>query len=163
MTPDPSPTSSQRSILLPAPVNTDVHGKRRITFADHDTTYSAESVAESPISAVSDSHSDLYNTHAKPTSPRSPVKSPTVIPTRHLYPSHRHVTEKAESLKLLKQLTSSLDGWTSKGTCAGVETYVRMKEGEPTFLRGDGVVEGGWTAEQLCSVVHCFGARKICK
>ncbi|ORY94951.1 hypothetical protein BCR43DRAFT_526075 [Syncephalastrum racemosum] len=161
VTPEPSPTSSQRSILLPTPVNTNLHAKRRITFADHDTTYSAESAAESPISAVSDNNSDVYNTHSKSNGPRSPVKSPTVIPTRHLYPSHRHVTEKAESLKLLKQLASSLDGWTSRGTQAGIETYVRMQQGEPTFLRGDGVVEGGWTAEQLCSVVHCFGARKI--
>lgn len=31
------------------------------------------------------------------------------------------------------------------------------------FIRADGVVDGGWTAEQLCSVIHCFGSRKICK
>lgn len=31
------------------------------------------------------------------------------------------------------------------------------------FIRADGVIDGGWTAEQLCSVIHCFGSRKICK
>ncbi|KAI9481377.1 MAG: hypothetical protein EXX96DRAFT_566476 [Benjaminiella poitrasii] len=29
------------------------------------------------------------------------------------------------------------------------------------FIRADGVINGGWTAEQICSITHCFGARKI--
>ncbi|KAI8138906.1 hypothetical protein BJV82DRAFT_522813 [Fennellomyces sp. T-0311] len=134
---NPSPTSSNHSSvrsILAEPTGKSLQ-RKHITFAD--------------TSDISDREETDVATSAKPTG------------SRHLYPSHRHPTKKIESLESLKRLSSSLEGWTSKGEIAGVKLYTQALPEKTPFLRGDGVIEGGWTAEQLCSVIHCFGARKI--
>lgn len=144
--PSPSPTNSQRSILTDNATNPTT--KKRITFADQDKTPSSD-YDNNPGSSKSNTLS-----LAPPT---------TTIPGRHLYPSQRHPKKKIESLEALKRLSATFDGWTKKGERDGVDMYTRSEDGKALFLRGDCIIEGGWTAEQLCSVIHCFGARKICK
>lgn len=159
-----SPISSQLSTPVASPAaslnrpNNAVSARKRITFADHDTAYSAESFAEDNEQNSEDS------SQRKQTRTTTPLLKPTPAVTKHLYPPHRHPAKRTDSMKALKQLSSSLDGWTSKGEKANVKMYIRMQSsGQQPLLRGDGIIEGGWTAEQLCSVVHCFGARKICE
>jgi hypothetical protein len=122
--------------------------KKHISFADRDITYTAKE--------------EVTN--------KKPNKG-------HLYPSHRHPIQKVESLQLLKKLTFSHDNWKqtktlddgSKQFVLNTPIYSNDEEDQVDkktpipFLRTDGVIEGGWTAEQLCSVIHCYGARKLCK
>ncbi|KAI8357905.1 hypothetical protein EDC96DRAFT_244951 [Choanephora cucurbitarum] len=100
----------------------------------------------------------------------------------HLYPAHRHSIQKIRSLELLKRLTASKDLWNvmkqssedSHTTCYSLNRKllvnqsnshtkkddVNESEAMSPFIRVDGTISGGWTPEQLCSMVHCFGARK---
>ncbi|KAI9321373.1 hypothetical protein BX666DRAFT_1901516 [Dichotomocladium elegans] len=150
----PSPISSHRSLNVEAAPTTPTSTKKRITFADKDLTYPAEErrSSESTLRGESKS-SNLVPATSSPT--------PTPTPTRHLYPSHRHPKKKMESLELLKRLSSSLEGWVIKGEKDGVKMYTLTETDKAPFLRGECTVEGGWTPEQLCSVIHCFGARKV--
>lgn len=166
-----SPVSSHRSILC-GPVSAQSHGsadtapnntKRRITFAHQDIAYSSGSLVDSTDQSSSEA-SHVKITETTTASPPRPSPPPTTaVPSRHLYPSHRHQSKKIESLRLLKQLSSTLDGWLSECEEDGVTVYSRKEDGKRPYFRGDSVIEGGWSPEQLCSVVHCYGARKICK
>lgn len=95
---------------------------------------------------------------------------PPTPPKHQLYSSHRHPVNKLESIQLLKKITSSLENWNlAKELDDGKTRYYLAMDDEETqnrkmsFVRADSVVEDGWTAEQLCSVIHCYGSRKICK
>ncbi|KAJ8661271.1 hypothetical protein O0I10_003020 [Lichtheimia ornata] len=148
VSPTPSPTNSQRSILTDNNNTTNPTTKKRITFADQDKAPTSDNENNPGSSSKSNTLS-----LAPPTT--------TTIPGRHLYPSQRHPKKKVESLETLKRLSATLDDWTKKGERDGVDLYTRSENGKALFLRGDCIIEGGWTAEQLCSVIHCFGARKI--
>lgn len=52
----------------------------------------------------------------------------------------------------------SPEGWIFDKEKDGIRYYSNSD-----FRRADGMIYGGWTPEQLCSVTHCIGARKICK
>jgi hypothetical protein len=134
--------------------------KKHISFADRDITYTAKQ--EEANESTTESVSTITN--------KKPIKG-------HLYPSHRHPIQKVESLQLLKKLTFSHDNWNqtktlddgSKQYALNTPIYSNDEEDQVDkktpipFLRTDGVIKGGWTAEQLCSVIHCYGARKLCK
>lgn len=107
---------------------------------------------------------------AVPQNTGNPLKQNT-----QLYPSHRHDVQKVESLQLLKRLSFLVDHWdlidedgkTKYYTFSkhnALDSYgLLSKKNSKKIIRVDSVIEGGWTAEQLCSVIHCYGSRKICK
>jgi hypothetical protein len=124
--------------------------KKRITFAEHDTTYSAESAsADGDASSVQ----------------RDSVSSTpsTSVPTRMLYPHHKHPNAKMEKMAKLKHLSSSLENWKYEGDLKGTKIYSQTTDDNKVILRADGIILDGWTAEQICSVVNNFGSRKHCK
>ncbi|CAM0141276.1 unnamed protein product [Umbelopsis sp. WA50703] len=121
--------------------------KKRITFAEHDTTYSAESAsADGDASSVQ----------------RDSVSSTpsTSVPTRMLYPHHKHPNVKMEKMAKLKHLSSSLENWKYEGDLKGTKVYSQTTDDNKVILRADGIILDGWTAEQICSVVNNFGSRK---
>jgi hypothetical protein len=59
---------------------------------------------------------------------------------------------------MIKRLSMSPEGWIFDKEQDGIRYYSNSD-----FRRADGMIYGGWTPEQLCSVTHCIGARKICK
>ncbi|KAG0178746.1 hypothetical protein DFQ29_003052 [Apophysomyces sp. BC1021] len=139
-----SPTSSQGSILLSGGQN--LVPKKHITFANN-TAYPPESLVDSAF----DPGSQVEKITSNPT-PRT--KQPSS--TRHLYPSHRHPAKKAKCIDQLKRLSASLEEWTFQGETDDIKAYSYNG-----YVRYDCVIESGLSAEQLCSIVHCFGARKI--
>ncbi|CAO3579835.1 unnamed protein product [Absidia cylindrospora] len=78
-----------------------------------------------------------------------------------LYPPARHRSARKESLISYKRLFSSdMEEWKELGERDGVKMYSKASQGYALpILRGDGWLEGSWTAEQVCSVVQCFGAK----
>jgi hypothetical protein len=123
--------------------------RKRITFAEHDTTYSADSTSGGDDS--SSVQRDSVSTQS------------SSVPTRMLYPHHRHPSVKMEKMSKLKHLAASLDNWNYEGDLKGTKVYSRTTEDNKLILRADGTILDGWTAEQICSVVQNFGARKMCK
>lgn len=162
-----------------------VSNKKHISFAEHDITYTTNQPPQDTSTPVLDNSS--YHHHPKNVLTSSAKTNPR---GGHLYPSHRHPIQKVESIQLLKKLTFSLDNWNlTKELEDGSKHYtfnshifsdeeedddedndqalVQKNKNKSArkvpFLRADGLIQGGWTAEQLCSVIHCFGSRKICK
>ncbi|KAI7886802.1 hypothetical protein K492DRAFT_155732 [Lichtheimia hyalospora FSU 10163] len=81
-----------------------------------------------------------------------------------LYLPHRFPSQKAEALNLIKRMTASLEPWTLTSENNGIKVYAMNEQCSISLLhasRMDGTIRGEWTPEQLCSVVNCFGARKI--
>lgn len=181
-----APQQQPTSIIVPPPPQPSSLGssnsnKKHISFAEHDITYTAN---QPPQNAAS-----LENPPATTTNPYKnvlPVPAKNNATGRHLYPSHRHPIQKVESIQLLKKLTFSLDNWNlTKELDDGSKHYMlnarllsddeeeesmlqmtktsKNNARKVPFIRADGIIQGGWTAEQLCSVIHCFGSRKICK
>ncbi|KAL7323244.1 hypothetical protein PS15p_211175 [Mucor circinelloides] len=180
-----APTQQQQQqqptpIIVPAPQPSSIgsNNKKHISFAEHDITYTAN---QPPQNTASIENSP---TTTNPYKNVLPVPAKNNATGRHLYPSHRHPIQKVESIQLLKKLTFSLDNWNlTKELDDGSKHYMlnarllsdddeeenmlQMKKSSKSnarkvpFIRADGIIQGGWTAEQLCSVIHCFGARKI--
>ncbi|KAI9276442.1 hypothetical protein BY458DRAFT_433617 [Sporodiniella umbellata] len=99
--------------------------------------------------------------------PTRPLPSPPRPTHKSLYPFHSHPIQKVEGVQLLKKLTSSYDYWTLYKQIEDTKfyTFKAALENEMSrklsFIRLDGIIRGAWTPEQLCSVIHCTGSRKI--
>ena len=80
-----------------------------------------------------------------------------------LYPPSRHRASRKQCIETLKRLTSSdLDEWKELGERNSSKLYSKSVQGSALpILRGDVTINGRWTPEQVCSVIQCFGARKI--
>ncbi|KAG2188026.1 hypothetical protein INT44_000777 [Umbelopsis vinacea] len=139
-----TPLGRRSPVLAPTPLS---GSKKRITFAEHDTTYSADSTSggDDNSSVQRDSMSTQSSS----------------VPTRMLYPHHRHPNVKMEKMSKLKHLSASLDNWSFEGDLKGTKVYSRTLEDNKLVLRADSIILDGWTAEQVCSVVQNFGARKM--
>ncbi|KAG2229071.1 hypothetical protein INT48_003285 [Thamnidium elegans] len=156
--------------------------KKHISFADHDITYTPSNKLDQDINSNSSTTTDSNSTI--PQLLKNKVSSSVPAAKQHLYPSHRHPIQKVESIQLLKKLTYSNDNWQlTKELKDGSKHYIlnsnilsddeddfinhhnqhggELLKRKAPFIRVDGVIDGGWTAEQLCSVIHCFGSRKI--
>lgn len=100
--------------------------------------------------------------------PHEPAKSSTetLAPSdsHRLYQPSRHKTARKQCLETVKRLAASdLDEWKETGEKNQCKIYSKSVQGSPLpILRGDSVITGPWTPEQVCSVIQCFGARKIC-
>ncbi|KAI9300445.1 hypothetical protein BJ944DRAFT_244189 [Cunninghamella echinulata] len=221
--PTPSPTPSQRSILLGSNIS-NTSGKKRITFAEQNTTYPSSNTHYEetyhhnrqqqqqqqqqqegnreimlPISNqntypitttttttvaaannninISNNQQYINSNHELPLlTPNSPLTalSNSLIASskqqqqqqsikqssssQRLYSVNRHSSKKIECLKLIKQLSNSPVGWSFTEEKNGIRYYSHQHY---SFLRSEGIIYGGWTPEQLCSVIHCIGARKM--
>ncbi|KAI8374455.1 uncharacterized protein BYT42DRAFT_576424 [Radiomyces spectabilis] len=165
-------TDSQRSILLPSlQKNIQRPSTKHITFAEFDTSNTTnmppEAVIEHEIRGESLKQQNLQShSHASPVRNETPEKPATTPvpspPSKHLYPAQRHMKKKADSLKLLKELFTSMDYWSFAEEKESVKhyKYQRVKSLAPTFIRTETTIDGQWSAEQLCSAIQCFGARK---
>lgn len=155
LTPSPSP---------PLPLS-GVTTKKHISFAEHDIAY--------PASDRLENSSTDSNATVPPSITKEVTKSTS---SRHLYPTHRHPIQKVESIQLLKKLSHSLENWklledldnghkhylfSAQFSDENDEFGKRGAQSRLSFVRADGVIEGGWTAEQICSVIHCSGSRKL--
>ncbi|ORZ01715.1 hypothetical protein BCR43DRAFT_503213 [Syncephalastrum racemosum] len=85
------------------------------------------------------------------------------IDSHRLYQPSRHKTARKQCLETVKRLAASdLDEWKETGEKNQCKIYSKSVQGSPLpILRGDSVITGPWTPEQVCSVIQCFGARKI--
>ncbi|KAI8642795.1 hypothetical protein BD408DRAFT_443174 [Parasitella parasitica] len=168
-----APPSQQQTQQLPSTSS----GKKHISFAEHDITYTANQAppnTDVPATDNSLSTQPHHHKNALPVPAKNPPKG------GHLYLPHRHPIQKVESIQLLKKLAFSLDKWTLTNELDdGSKHYMfaarvfsddgdEEDDQEPDdslqrtpFIRVDGLIQGGWTAEQLCSVIHCYGSRKI--
>jgi hypothetical protein len=88
----------------------------------------------------------------------------TAIAGSKLYPSSRHRTVRKETMDRFHQLVECKDGWTEASQRNNVKVYLMPVQDSPLpIVRGEITILGTWTPEQVCSVIQCFGARKICK
>ncbi|RCH78883.1 hypothetical protein CU098_002899, partial [Rhizopus stolonifer] len=80
-----------------------------------------------------------------------------------LYPPSRHRQARKQSLDMLQtHANSSLDDWKYIGEKNQTQMYCQSIQGNPLpILRGETTLTGNWTPEQICSVIQCFGARKL--
>lgn len=85
-----------------------------------------------------------------------------------LYPASRHRNARKQCIDQLKlYVASDINEWKSIGDHSQnnrTKIYTKSVEGSTLpILRSDSTFYGSWTPEQICSVIQCFGARKICK
>ena len=150
--------SSQRSSEATSASN---YNKKRITFAEKDTKYSASPLFD--ISVEPSSTSSLSNTSESSVANRQTPLTPSPVRPHPLYAPHRHLSEKVESMNLFKRLSASLDTWTlMEGKIDNIQIYSYNQPSRAPLIRADGAIIGKWSAEQLCSAVQCFGSRKEC-
>ncbi|ORX59488.1 Bet v1-like protein [Hesseltinella vesiculosa] len=79
-----------------------------------------------------------------------------------LYPSPRHRSVRIDSMETYKRwLNSDLDDWKHQATLDGFDIYNRPCQSyEMPILRGQGIIQGPWSPEQICSAVQNFGSRR---
>lgn len=83
-----------------------------------------------------------------------------------LYPASRHRMERKQCMDQLKKYANSdINDWKLIGQRSNrTKLYTQAFEGSKLpIMRSDTTFYGTWTPEQICSIVQCFGARKICK
>ncbi|KAI8329408.1 hypothetical protein BC941DRAFT_405738 [Chlamydoabsidia padenii] len=182
--PTPSMNSpSQHAILIGSHSST---LNKRITFANQDTFTNTYSMTTNDMDAfptvpsiTSPDHQQqqdqqYMNTTSVPrehavlttgqiSSTLDSARLPTPPPPQKqqeqqkLYPTHRHARKKSVALANIKQLyMSSDDDWVLSEEKDGVRYY---SNGD--YSRADGTLVGNWTLEQICSITHSFGARKL--
>ncbi|CAO3616426.1 unnamed protein product [Mucor hiemalis] len=83
-----------------------------------------------------------------------------------LYPSSRHRNERKECIEQLKTYAhSDISEWKLIGEKNNrTKLYSKsLESGGNTLpiLRSDSTFYGSWTPEQICSIIQCFGARKV--
>ncbi|KAI7897692.1 uncharacterized protein BX663DRAFT_556539 [Cokeromyces recurvatus] len=178
----PSLKVSQPSILQQPEANTSTQHstKKHISFADNISHTLSQNQTTNEFSNDSTNSSITQKSSSVSSLTQQCHNNPLLVSSkRHLYPSHRHPIQKAESIQLLKKLTSSFENWSLLKECEnGTKLFVfnsplsvnddnnnnnqiTLSSYEVPFIRADSIIDGGWTAEQLCSVTRCFGARKI--
>ncbi|RUS16355.1 hypothetical protein BC937DRAFT_91301 [Endogone sp. FLAS-F59071] len=75
---------------------------------------------------------------------------------------NRHSVTTRKGLEYLKELSASTDGWTLSSESNGVKVYTRKVEGTSLpIVRGDTVLEGDHTVEQVVAVALSSGCRQI--
>ncbi|OZJ02021.1 hypothetical protein BZG36_05225, partial [Bifiguratus adelaidae] len=117
-------------------------------------------VPAGPLRITTDPQSFRQKPSSTPPSPR-PSRSPT-SPLPHLYQPNRHTQIQKKTMEEFKALASTVSDWKLHADIKGVKIYTKPVYGNALpMMRGDGVVKNGWTAEQVCSAVQSFGARKF--
>jgi hypothetical protein len=126
--------------------------------------YNENSTSPPPLIPSSSHSSPLSPIDELPQLPFSSSKKSKAIAGSKLYPASRHRSARKQSMDQLKLYAESdLNDWKciSDGK---TKMYTKSVEGSTLpILRSDSTFYGAWTPEQICSVIQCFGARKICK
>ncbi|KAF9983499.1 hypothetical protein BGZ65_001732 [Modicella reniformis] len=76
---------------------------------------------------------------------------------------HRHSEKARKALAMFKVLAASPeDRWRAVSSDGAFKTYSRVISGAGLpMLRGEGVITGGWTVEQINAVIESTGCRQI--
>ncbi|KAI9270369.1 hypothetical protein BDA99DRAFT_459862 [Phascolomyces articulosus] len=161
----PSPTSSRSSSVT-----------RKIKFADDDISQRSSTPSSlAPSTHIDGQDDDATNegennnnsTNTLTLSTASVLAAAAAGSSpqnmSRLYPPSRHRTSRKQCIETLKRLSSSdLDEWKEMGERNSTKLYSKSVQGSALpILRGDVTLHGQWTPEQVCSVIQCFGARKI--
>ncbi|ORZ00073.1 hypothetical protein BCR42DRAFT_429894 [Absidia repens] len=152
-----NPPPRHSSLKAPQTTSRSPSLTKRITFADDIIIPPLITEnTEAPIITIENSEHQLDQQ-----SPATLDNTSSDTASSKLYPEARHRSSRKESVTSYKRLLSSdITEWKKTGECEGVKTYAKASHcGGLPILRGDGWLEGSWTAEQVCSVVQCFGAR----
>lgn len=141
---------------------------RKIRFADDETSLRSShngSLTTTTTTPAASNESLVSNNEQPSNNNNNLLPHPLIQPSSRLYPPSRHRTARKQCLDTLKRLASSdLDEWKEIGQKNSAKLYSKSVQGSAlSILRGDVVVNGTWTPEQVCSVIQSFGARKICK
>ncbi|KAG0742859.1 hypothetical protein G6F57_006735 [Rhizopus arrhizus] len=98
------------------------------------------------------------------TEPMQPTHKVSNNPIRpRLYPASPHRSSRKRSLEILKDyVESNLDGWKQIGDESDIKMYIKtIPDSVLPIMRSYYEFSDKWTVEQICSVIQCFGARKI--
>ncbi|KAF9345467.1 hypothetical protein BGX26_003097 [Mortierella sp. AD094] len=89
-------------------------------------------------------------------------RSLTLLPPALALP-HRHSETARKALAMFKVLASSPeDRWRAVSSDGAFKSYSRVISGAGLpMLRGEGVITGGWTVEQINAVIESSGCRQI--
>ncbi|KAL1914946.1 uncharacterized protein VTP21DRAFT_7862 [Calcarisporiella thermophila] len=71
---------------------------------------------------------------------------------------HRHSNIASKAMEALKSYSLGHDDWIFQRDCGGVRLYTRESD---NLVRGESIVQGSWTAEQVAATIFSAGARKI--
>jgi hypothetical protein len=98
-----------------------------------------------------------------PFSDKRPAKTIAVAGSK-LYPASRHRGARKQCMEMLQAYAGSdLSEWKQIGEKNRTKLYSQAVQGSALpMMRSDTTFFGSWTPEQICSVIQCFGARKIC-
>ncbi|GBB84581.1 hypothetical protein RclHR1_11150006 [Rhizophagus clarus] len=98
-----------------------------------------------------------------PLLPSPPLSSPPSPPSPH--PSsikHKHTDAVNAAVKIFKDNIKDLEGWKFYSENKGVKVYTKDVAGRSTpIIRGDYTITGGYTAEDLLSVIKNLDLRKF--
>ncbi|KAI8647234.1 hypothetical protein BD408DRAFT_169369 [Parasitella parasitica] len=174
-------TQQTNNIISAQQTNSNIQAQqKRITFADQleqSSRSTSPSTAFSSSSAVSYSAETTDTPHpqqqtyasAATDHPLSPTQeaaarfpSKAVAGTR-LYPASRHRTARKQCIDRLQSYAhSDLRDWKHIGEKNDTQLYTQAIEGSTLpVMRSETMFAGSWTPEQICSVIQCFGTRKI--
>ncbi|GAA5800734.1 hypothetical protein HPULCUR_006170 [Helicostylum pulchrum] len=160
---NPPPRLSSLSTSRPASSTATKH----ITFADDvsssTATTSASSSARSSLDPVPEDVTALSPIQESPLPPTMKIGTQAVAGSK-LYPASRHRSARKQCMDQLKSYAESdLSLWKLIGERNNrTKLYTQSVEGSKLpVMRSDSTFYGAWTPEQICSVVQCFGARKI--
>lgn len=151
-----SPSSSARSSFSP-PSLSEEEKESMLINNNNDSSIQRQSQQLSPIHEL-----------PSPFSERKPVKSytaNTAVAGSKLYPASRHRGARKQCMEMLQAYAGSdLSEWKQIGEKNRTKLYSQAVQGSTLpIMRSDTTFFGSWTPEQVCSVIQCFGARKICK
>ncbi|OZJ05102.1 hypothetical protein BZG36_01359 [Bifiguratus adelaidae] len=96
------------------------------------------------------------NLAARPKSSPPSRDTYTLEPETKLYPPHRHPKSQQRALELFEYLLDDNSDWSQDDT----GTFVKHIDGAGVVWKGDTMITG-WSPEELCSWVMCFGLRSF--
>ncbi|KAG2198515.1 hypothetical protein INT47_008619 [Mucor saturninus] len=159
-------------VQLHSPPSTSSSSSARSSLNDEDTLSTTSSPLPpppplppmhqlSPIHEVSPNSLPFSSTT---TTGKKEFSSAKAVAGSKLYPASRHRVERKQCMDQLKKYAhSDINDWKLIGERnERTKVYTQAVEGSKLpMMRSDTTFYGTWTPEQICSVVQCFGARKI--
>ncbi|KAJ3104729.1 hypothetical protein HDU97_008908 [Phlyctochytrium planicorne] len=159
----PQPQSQSQDTI---PVGSFPHRSYRATpDPDDPEAYDEEDYYDADLTNSTISNATLTNasttTTGAPAAP--PAQKPEVsaipnLPVKHR--SHRHTQAGDRALNLLFAL-ESLEGWEFQQERSGIKIHTRPVDGlSIPIVRGDGLIDGDWTTQEVFSVIRSSNCRK---
>jgi hypothetical protein len=152
-----SPSSSARSSFSPPPLTEEE--KESLFHSNNDSPALTQQRQNHQLSPIHELPS--------PFSDRKLIKNHTAtvaVAGSKLYPASRHRGARKQCMEMLQTYAGSdLSEWKQIGEKNRTKLYSQAVQGSTLpIMRSDTTFFGSWTPEQICSVIQCFGARKIC-